>query len=132
MVKIKFRAWDKDTKLLLDVNTIDYKKSVAICEHWEFGETTELTFGDIILMQSTGIKDKHDVEIFGGDIVETTWYDMDDNPYRKAGCVTFRDGYFGIRYPDDCEKYSYQALFAALDVEVIGNIYENPELMEEI
>ena len=122
----KFRAWDKDTKLLLDVNTIDYKKSVAICEHWEFGETTELTFGDIILMQSTGLKDKHDVEIFEGDIVDFRVFNQ-----AISGVYQIKRARSG-EWRMDNSIQGRVLVFSFGDVEVIGNIYENPELMEEV
>ena len=124
-MKMKFRAWDKDTKLLLDANIIDYKKSVAICEHWEFGETTELTFVDIILMQSTGLKDKDGTEIFEGDIVD----------FRVPNQVI--SGVYQIKrarsgeWRMDNHRQGRVLVFSLDDVEVIGNIYENPELMEK-
>ena len=48
---LKFRAWDKETQTMLDVSLIDFKKSVLIGEHWEFGETNFINFDEIELMQ---------------------------------------------------------------------------------
>ncbi|MGP6387803.1 YopX family protein [Streptococcus dysgalactiae] len=88
----------------------------------------------LILMQSTGLKDKNGVEIFDGDVVENKWFkDHEDfSGYRKRGEVVFREGYFGIRYSEDSKRYPYQILFVAIDIEVIGNIYENPDLLESV
>ena len=54
----KYRAWDKETQTMLDVSLIDFKKSVLVGEHWEFGETNFINFDDVNLMQSTGLFDK--------------------------------------------------------------------------
>ncbi|UMY67882.1 YopX family protein [Streptococcus dysgalactiae subsp. equisimilis] len=88
----------------------------------------------LILMQSTGLFDKNGVEIFEGDVVETeSFKDYEDfSGYRKRGEVVFREGYFGIRYPKDSKRYPYHMLVAAIDIENIGNIYENPELLESV
>ena len=55
----KFRAWDEELKLMLDVFLIDFKKRGIVGEHWGFGETNFISFDDIELMQSTGLKDKN-------------------------------------------------------------------------
>lgn len=60
----KYRAWDKETQTMLDVSLIDFKKSVLVGEHWEFGETNFINFDDVNLMQSTGLFDKNGKEIF--------------------------------------------------------------------
>ncbi|HEM4431701.1 TPA: hypothetical protein U1Y88_000512 [Streptococcus suis] len=86
------------------------------------------------LMQSTGLFDVNGKEIFEGDVVESTWFKGYDDcvGYRKAGVVVYRDGCFRIEYPGEEEKgYFSITLKFAVSVEIIGNIYENPELVEE-
>lgn len=122
----KFRAWDKETKTMLDVLLIDFKKSVLIGEHWEFGETNFINFDEIELMQSTGLKDKNGKEIFEGDIV--------DYKGREA-VVKWHGSYasFIYRFVDELQERAsdWEPLFlACYHFEVIGNIYENPELLE--
>ena len=84
----------------------------------------------VILMQSTGLFDTNGVEIFEGDVVTSTWFkDYDDLVgYRKLGKVVYKNGYFCIEYPEDTEKdYPNTILDFAINVEIIGNIYENKE-----
>ncbi|AFQ95998.1 hypothetical protein [Streptococcus phage JX01] len=129
----KFRAWSKKFKRMYEVTLIDYENGDVGLKDDHGG----VAIGDIkqlILMQSTGLFDKNGVEIFEGDVVETEWFkDYEDfSGYRKRGEVVFREGYFGIRYPKDSKRYPYQILVAAIDIENIGNIYENPELLESV
>lgn len=147
----KFRAWDKETQTMLDVSLIDFKKRVLVGEHWEFGETNFINFDDIHLMQSTGLLDKNGKEIFEGDILKFNdeWED-----YCQEGYVDgFSEGinyvligskmtYFifeKTKYPDSSlfyyvnEEYlTFQEVMEddELEFEVVGNIYENPELLE--
>lgn len=122
----KFRAWDKETQTMLDVSLIDFKKSVLVGEHWEFGETNFINFDDIHLMQSTGLLDKNGKEIFEKDIV--------DYKGRKA-IVKWHGSYAGFIYEfvDELKNRTveWQPLYLSYyKFEIIGNIYENPELLE--
>ena len=134
----KFRAWEKETQTMLDVSLIDFKKSVLVGEHWEFGETNFINFDDVNLMQSTGSHDKNGKEIFEGDIVKRDgikrpevvrfgeWIDVDT--------LGFEEQYIGFYFESEHEGqkrlYSVESRFNNL-CKVIGNIYENQELLEE-
>lgn len=88
----------------------------------------DTTCGDV-LMQYTGIKDKNDVEIYEGDIVSFMF--LKTKVERKRGVVVFDVDelcYF-IR---TSSEWGYNHNLAWCDTEVIGNIYENPELLEAI
>lgn len=147
----KFRAWDKETQTMLDVSLIDFKKSVLVGEHWEFGETNFINFDDIHLMQSTGLKDKNGKEIFEGDILKFNdeWADYGYEGYiegsieginyveikREKTCFTFGK----TKLPESSlidlvenEHYPFEGLLieASYEFEIIGNVYENPELLE--
>jgi hypothetical protein len=121
MVVPKFRAWDKELKTILDVSLIDFKKRVLVGEHWEFGETNFISFDDIYLMQSTGLFDKNNKEIFEGDIVRVL-----DSPY-----TVFYDnerGSYRLKPHDDRWNVDYMSNFShGGNFEVVGNIYENKE-----
>ena len=122
--EIKFRAWLKEENKMVNVETMDFTdKSMQYLEKNEIIDAYLLrtTFlEDIELMQYTGIKDKNDVEIYEGDIIickygpeimmEVKWV---DEGFRTLGKYN-GDNYVG---------------YVKNSAEVIGNIYENPELL---
>ena len=121
----KFRAWDKETRTMIDVSLIDFKKGVLVGEHWEFGETNFMSFDEIVIMQSTGLFDKTNTEIFEGDVVRVL-----DSPY-----TVFYDnerGSYRLKPHDNRWNVDYMSNFShGGNFEIIGNIYENPELLED-
>ena len=128
----KFRAWLKNDKEIIDVDEI----------HWFDGELDiigdYITFvrkaDEIELMQSTGLKDKNGKEIFEGDIVKryrspffkAKWeYLIETVIKEKASLLLGRE--FGKNFG----TIPFDSPFAkSVLLEVIGNIYENPELLE--
>lgn len=126
----KFRAWMKSLKWMCDVTNISFdSKFVDICQQGDTERYTEMSveFDEITLMQSTGLKDKNDKEIFEGDIL--------DYKGRKA-LVRWHGSYasFIYRFVDELQKRKteWKPLYLAyMKCEIIGNIYENPELLEE-
>ena len=121
----KFRAWDKETRTMIDVSLIDFKKGVLVGEHWEFGETNFMSFDEIVIMQSTGLFDKTNTEIFEGDVVRVL-----DSPY-----TVFYDnerGSYRLKPHDNRWNVDYMSNFShGGNFEIIGNIYENQEILEE-
>ena len=121
----KYRVWDKELQTMLDVSLIDFKKGVLVGEHWEFGETNFMSFDEIVIMQTTGLCDKEGTEVFEGDIlhhqIQTEYtfivkYDKDKGRWYGDGLSrTYR-----IDITKEFLPY----------YKVIGNIYENPELLE--
>lgn len=125
----KFRAWDKELKTMLDVSLIDFKKRVLVGEHWKFGETNFMGFDEIELMQSTGIRDMTNQEIFEGDVVRQVRTQPTTENETITGVVTMIEGAWLIM--NDNEQLA-SALWSETDEnEIIGNVYENPELLEE-
>ena len=120
----KFRAWDKETKTMLDVSLINFKKSVLVGEHWEFGETNFINFDDVNLMQSTGLKDKNGKEIFEGDIVKMAKDVYSDITYYEI--VRRRGGAYRL----ESNQHGCELWLRHTNCEVIGNIYENPKFLE--
>lgn len=119
----KFRAWDKELQTMLDVSLIDFKKRVLVGEHWKFGETNFVSFDEIELMQSTGLFDRNGKEIFEGDILGT-------KDGLLNGIVEYRTD-LGMWTNSLLRYNNFERLCSvASDREIIGNIYENPELLE--
>ncbi len=124
MREIKFRAWDERDKKLLEVNSIDY-----LCNQegiWVVcfgGRRFKVDLKN--LMQFTGLKDKNGKEIFDGYIVEFKY----NSKEKQKGETIFIGGSFKIK----SEKGIYYLFCKEImkNVEVIGNLYENPELLEE-
>jgi hypothetical protein len=77
------------------------------------------------LGQFTGLTDENDVKIFEGDIVKT--YDPDDIP----AVVVYDESETQYGIVIDNIYYCLGAQFRGIDLEVVGNIYDNPELIED-
>ena len=127
MREIRFRAWDKQkeymffpTELMLNIQG-ENKGRVE----WVYDEE-DLKVFDFVLMQYTGLHDKNSKEIFEGDAVKCSQY---------KGIVEFK------KY-DDWEQYQWGEHYGYVvqakdgehsildyEFEIIGNIHENPELI---
>ena len=124
----KFRAWLPTLKWMCEVTVIDYDlRSVDICRIEDVARHTEMRVDkdEVVLMQSTGIKDKNGTEIFEGDALKNN-----DYPNQTFICkhsklqASFQaeslNGLLTLSFWKDEER----------DWQVLGNIYENPELLE--
>lgn len=126
----KFRVWMKSLKWMCDVTNISLdSKFVDICQQGDTERYTEMSveFDEITLMQSTGLFDRNGKEIFEGDIL--------DYKGRKA-LVRWHGSYasFIYRFVDELQNRNteWKPLYLAyMKCEIIGNIYENPELLED-
>lgn len=123
---IKFRAWDKARGAWLNIT--DTYAQVENQARWnpEVGEF-------YVLSQFTGLKDRTGKEIYEGDKCSVTL-----STGRKVNAfVAFVDGCFELQFVSPIEngRYNYMDYLKChtvnLAVEVIGNIYENPELIKE-
>lgn len=135
MKEIKFRAYNKDWKMMAQPEDIlkiyfdgvtnsacDIKFNITTTDgvrHDEIWEDSK----DVILMQFTGLLDKNGKEIYEGDIVNWTEIDpMSPNP-NKVTEVKWENWGFNFRMNWEDGQVS------PISYEVIGNIYENPELL---
>nr|DAD99728.1 MAG TPA: YopX protein [Siphoviridae sp. ctR6G4] len=124
----KFRAWMKSLKWMCDVTNISFdSKLVDICQQGDTERCTEISveFDEIELMQSTGLFDRNGKEVFIGDIVKCTRGCSHEVYLEKEYGGTFIGGMPAIYLKGLLSGYAWTE-----DDEIIGNIYENPELLE--
>lgn len=129
----RYRAWDKNLKTMYEVDdimSIDFGKSEISVKTLFFERTNYYKFDDIVLMQSTGLKDENGKEIFEGDIVKVTDGDERTNfPDGGIGTICGLDEIF-MWYIDGQAHNGLFDISQEYYIEVIGNIYENQELLE--
>ena len=136
----RFRAWNKATKEMYGADEIiainfEEKEICVQTIYFEQGlpDSRDLDyydFDDIVLMQSTGMRDKNDREIFEGDIVKVTDVDERTNfPDGGIGTICGLDEIF-MWYIDGQVHNGLFDISQEYYIEVIGNIYENQELLE--
>ena len=130
-MKPKYRVWlpDPDVEKMLKVKALVFEddKTRCVCGYaYDFYLEDE----DATIMQSTGLFDKNGKEIFEGDIVQfEDYYIESDLPYINRGIVEWSQGQFTITNRASVEMEDLlDGEF--LDLTIIGNIYENPELLE--
>lgn len=130
MREIKFRAWDTSLspaimRTGITIGVIGGDDGMQ----WLYTDNGYLSTpvdDDTIFMQFTGLKDKNGKEIYEGDVVINKIGHWDDDMSDKPIVVKYDSGRF---YPWGTGDWDYRS-----DVyyEVIGNIYENPELLKEV
>lgn len=118
----KFRAWDKVFKEMVQVNALVLDEQVVKVTY-KNGNVAKEDMKEYELMQSTGLKDKNGKEIFEGDVLTSQNYPVN-------GVVEFRtDLGLWVHYLKGYSYFEYLGNVAGIK-EIIGNIYENPELLE--
>ncbi|CAK1242977.1 hypothetical protein R54839_PPFHFPJH_00980 [Fructobacillus fructosus] len=129
MREIKFRAWDKKTSRIYQVNHIDnLSNSNEICV-WTNEIEGGYHFNQSSLEQYTGLHDKNGREIYDGDIVKLHVVIL--SPDDKVGVIEYRPEFgYCINFRKSIARQEYWAGNDKHTIEVIGNIHENPELME--
>lgn len=121
MREIKFRAWCKRHKVMIyHIGSINWNEQNNI-----FVNQDAKCAGNEILMQYTGLKDKNGKEIYEGDIL------LYDSGSKTS--VFYNNGAFVRSYGNSNMYLLYDSFIedgCLYNYEVIGNIYENPELLE--
>ena len=127
MREIKFRAWLKEDKKMVNVETMDFTdKSIQYLKRSEIINAYILrreSFDDVELMQFTGVNDKNGKEIYEGDIVVLNNIENDNMCIVRYEHSSYRLEGWSLR--EDLSNVEDRFL------EVVGNIYENKNLLEE-
>lgn len=132
MRDIKFRAYirDKNPRVPSEINKIVEVKSLHLGSKKAIigysGGNYSIKFDEIELMQYTGLKDKNGKEIYEGDIVKVF-----TNKEWRIGKIIYEHSGFTIDVTNNKElEYGRTSILENL-TEVIGNIYDNPELLKK-
>ncbi|WP_457998270.1 YopX family protein [Enterococcus faecium] len=125
----KFRAWDKKTETIQEIESISFKEKKLVIDQksvtW-FNSDYIRSFDEVELMQSTGVKDKNGVDVYQGDIIRCTR----GCPHEVIWLEEYGGTFFGGMPAWYLSGLSNGYAWTGRE-EVIGNIYENSELLEE-
>ena len=128
-MKLKFRAWHRELGRMMLIKNMWFQDDKV--EELELNDTVMNDFitaypDEIELMQSTGLKDKNGKEVFVGDIIKCTRGCLHEVYIEKE----YGGTYFG-EMPAVYLKGLREGYAWTEHEEIIGNIYENPELLED-
>ena len=127
MREIKFRAWDTENKEMLEVENLYFNEMNGQVEIKTRIYSDYFNEEEMILMQYTGLKDKNGKEIYEGDIVKSILIldngiklrtNIDVVEWKKEECC--------FMLTNDIRHFHNN-----LEMEVIGNIFENGDLLKE-
>jgi uncharacterized phage protein (TIGR01671 family) len=124
-MKKEFRVWDKSRGRFLSSEPSDLIYLYSLVKSTDLGGLSIFSIADdaLVVQCSTGAADKYGQKIFEGDIVRAYSDDYENENF--VGKVIFDDGNFLTWI----SKNDIRGVWSGEDIEVIGNIMENPELL---
>jgi uncharacterized phage protein (TIGR01671 family) len=120
--KIKFRAWIESAKIMTEIDKIDFRNNEVAFGFHDIGVVYFRSINEVELMQFTGLEDKNGKQIYEGDILKI-YYQNNQKSYLKQ-----------VKWLNDAiNKGRWDALdnCAYTSCEIVGNIFENPKLLED-
>ena len=126
----KFRAWHKPMQRMSKVLAISFERQKVKIRHLRGTTHMTVPFDDVELMQSTGLFDINDKEIFEGDIVVNQYGNVGYIAYlqQEAGfVVVMKKSDYRLGHRNTGESYE-----VTTNHEIIGNIFENSGLLERV
>lgn len=127
----RYRAWDKEFKEMVRVDALVFDEQI-IKTTYKNGNVVKEDLKNYVLMQSTGLKDKNGKEIFEGDILTTGKRTGVVKNHRTLGFymndARGNNWWFGSDV--DLAEFEDFTREVAEKIEILGNIYTNPELAE--
>lgn len=124
MKNLELRAWNKYHKAMRSVYEINFDHCIAKTRDDKTGSTYTFGFIDLEINQKVWRKDKNGKKIFEGDVVR---FDVRPSFEQRSQPVRNAVGKVSI---GDCVSLGSWDIAYCHNIEVIGNIYENPELLE--
>lgn len=143
MREIKFRAWDKRAKQMYQVKNLGLGKESWLRTATNYGKHPKTGYNkfypsEVEIMQYTGIKDKNGKEIYEGDILQQIHYKFSNDEYGHKG---FKKTIIQVFWDSKMAGFVFKVIkktdtempenYTEPYREVIGNIYDNPELLEK-
>ena len=123
-MKLKFRAWlKKRQEMDNEIDHISWLEDELYCIG--DGITYMVSAEDLVLMQSTGLVDRNGKIIFEGDIVRMAKDVYSEPTYYEV--VRHRGGAYRL----ESKQHGCELWLRHTDCEIVGNVYENRELLEE-
>ena len=125
MKDFEFKAYIKDLKKIVEVREIDFANKYITFRLNDCAKDEKRTFDQIELMQYIGLVDKNNVKIFDGFILNKEYDDYNETIIVEYGIWNCGCCYNVYGYDIDFDHNKNQ-----VDCEVIGNVYENQELLK--
>lgn len=124
---IKFRGFDSVNKVMLPVESINFREGYISLNEGDNSVTDTLEM--IELMRYTGLKDRNGKEIYEGDIVR--FYNDEEYKLKPTNAlVIYESAAFMLEHKKLGKEYLGEMDIENMCIKILGNIYDNPELLE--